>query len=213
MHPIEFMHRVMEYVTDSRFGKCGFVNSPDDINFMYLLLSNDKQNDYKPVWLNCSADWDVIKRQLDRKLNMSQEECSICEDFYNEEKPRNIMVDCIKCGNGCCEYCFFDILKEKGDFFVCPFCRDTQELKQYYINDYFFYTLEENRAYWKDDIERFFYGLWEKIEKERIEKERIEKKRIEKEKIEKERIEKKQIKKEQKKKERLERKRIKESRK
>lgn len=127
----EFQRRIKEYISD-RFVSLLHTSQPD-VDFMSLVL--DVQGACKQVIIHYSTSWDVIKRQIDKRLTSEDSECSICDDFHSKNKPNNGMVDCIQCGNMCCEYCFFDIIRRnEEDKFVCPFCRDVKEPHLYGVD-------------------------------------------------------------------------------
>lgn len=120
----DFQKKIKEYIPYKQF--VSLLHVSQHVDFMSLVL--DVEDDYKQVLIHYSTSWGVIKRQIDKRLTSEDSECSICDDFHNKNKPNNSMVDCIQCGNMCCEYCFFDIIRRnEEDKFICPFCRDVKE--------------------------------------------------------------------------------------
>ena len=128
----EFQRRIKEYISD-RFVSLLHTSQPD-VDFMSLVVL-DVQGACKQVIIHYSTSCDAIKRQIDKRLTSEDSECSIFDDFHSKNKPNNGMVDCIQCGNMCCEYCFFDIIRRnEEDKFVCPFCRDVKEPHLYGVD-------------------------------------------------------------------------------
>ena len=90
-----------------------------DQNHLRVVINFSKE---LTISLGHKTSWIDVKRRIDKVMSTESGECNICEDY--ESKSNNQMVQCHKCANHYCIYCYIDTLTRNKGVIICPFCRD-----------------------------------------------------------------------------------------